>query len=64
MSVDTHLKGKNLAPYRIMRSGDVKLHVAPSLVSFASAIQLDVKRGVRKSIDVDIRHEHGPECRH
>ena len=64
MSVDTHLKGKNLQPYRVVRQEDLKIHVAPNLIGFASKVQLDVKGAVRKRIDVDIHHEHGPACSH
>ena len=64
MSVDTHLKGKNLQPYRVLRQDGVKIHVAPNLIGFASRVQLDVKSGLRKRIDVDIHHEHGPACSH
>ena len=64
MSVDTHLKGKNLAPYRVMRQDGLKIHVAPNIVGFASHIQLGVKGAVRKKIDIDIHHEHGPTCSH
>ncbi len=64
MSVDTHLKGKNLQPYRVVRQDGLKIHVAPSLMSFASHVQLDTRGGLRKKIDVDIHHEHGPSCSH
>ncbi len=64
MSVDTHLKGKNLQPYRVVRQDGLKIHVAPSLVGFASRVQLDIKGGMRRKIEVDIHHEHGPACRH
>lgn len=64
MSVDTHLKGKNLAPYRVVRTDGLKIHVAPNLMGFASRVQLDVKGSVRKKIDIDIAHEHGPSCSH
>lgn len=64
MSVDTHLKGKNLAPYRVVRTDGVKVHVAPSLMGYASRVQLDVRGAVRKKIDIDIHHEHGPNCCH
>ncbi len=64
MSVDTHLKGKNLAPYRVIRQDGVKIHVAPNLMGYASSVQLDVRGGVRKKIEVDIHHEHGPGCQH
>lgn len=64
MSVDTHLKGKNLQPYRVIRQEDVKIHVPPNLIGYASRVQLDVKGAVRKKIDIDIHHEHGPSCSH
>ena len=64
MSVDTHLKGKNLAPYKIMREAGVKIHVAPNLMGYASSVQLDVKGSIRKKIVIDIHHEHGPNCNH
>lgn len=64
MSVDTHLRGKNLQPYHVIRRHGLKIHVAPSLVGFASAVQLDVAGALRRKIAVDIAHEHGPACRH
>ena len=64
MSVDTHLKGKNLSPYRVVREAGVKIHVAPNLMGYASSVQLDVKGSVRKKISIDIHHEHGPSCNH
>ncbi len=64
MSVDTHLKGKNLAPYRVVRTDGLKIHVSPKLVGYASTVQLDVRGTVRKKIDIDIHHEHGPGCNH
>lgn len=64
MSVDTHLKGKNLQPYSVVRQEGVKIHVAPNLIGYASRVQLDVKGTVRKQIDIDIHHEHGPACNH
>ena len=59
-----HLKGKNLAPYRVMHRDGVKIHVAPNLMGYARQVQLDVRGGLRKKIDVDIEHEHGPNCSH
>ena len=59
-----HLKGKNLAPYRVVRHGDLKIHVAPNLMGYANSVQLDVRGAVRKKIDIDIQHEHGPSCNH
>ena len=59
-----HLKGKNLAPYRVVRQGGVKIHVAPNLMGYAQSVQLGVRGSVRKKIDIDIHHEHGPGCNH
>ncbi|MGI9605863.1 MAG: hypothetical protein ACR2P0_06955 [Acidimicrobiales bacterium] len=64
MSVDMHLKGKNLAPYRVVRQDDLKVHVAPNLMGYASSVELGVKGTVRKKIRVEINHEHGPHCNH
>lgn len=64
MSVDTNTKGKNLAPYRTMRRDGVKVLVAPSLVSFADQVHVDVGGRLRKRLQVDIEHVHGPGCRH
>ncbi len=54
MSVDTHLKGKNLAPYRVIRQDDVKVHVAPNLISYAQSVKLDVAGAVRKKLSIAI----------
>jgi len=49
-----HLKGKNLAPYRAVQRDGVKIYVAPNLMGFARSVQLDVRGGLRKRIDVEI----------
>ncbi len=59
-----HLKGKDLAPYRIFRQDDLKIHVAPNLVGYANSVLLDVRGTVRKKIEIDIDHQHGPSCTH
>ena len=64
MSVDTHLKGKNLAPYRVIRTEGVKVHVMPNLMGYAKTVQLGVRGALRKKIAIDIHHEHGPNCNH
>ena len=67
MSVDTYLKRKNLKPYAVLEHQDVKILVAPSLVQWAQAVELNVKQFlVWKSFDVEAiaRHEHGANCRH
>ena len=65
MSVDTHLKGKNIAPYRRVRRGDVTLFLHPELVRFAGAANLYVgRRFIRSRLMVDLEHQHTPACRH
>ena len=65
MSVDTHLKGKNLAPYRRLRRDDVELLLNPKLTTWASKVHVDAGRKlVRQHLLVDLEHQHGPHCRH
>jgi hypothetical protein len=61
VSVDTYLKGKNLAPYKAIEQGDVKILVAPKLTQWAAAVHLDVKKFLMfKSIRVGAEHKHAP----
>lgn len=61
MSVDTHLKGKNLKPYRRVIVDDVKFLVAPSLLSWATGAHVTVKnRGLWKALKVEANHKHKP----
>ena len=61
MSVDTYLKGKNLAPYHTVEHGDVKILVAPKLIQWAAAVSLDVKQFlIFKSFQVGAEHKHAP----
>ena len=59
-----HLKGKNLAPYRVVNRDGLKIHVSPKLMGYAKTVQLEVRSGLRKKIGIDIQHEHGPHCNH
>ena len=61
MSVDTYLKGKNLAPYQTVEHEGVKILVAPSLTRWAESVQLNVKQFlIWKSFDIAVEHRHGP----
>lgn len=60
MSVDTSLKGKNLSPYRTVRRDGVKILIAPNLVGFADAIQLNVKGAIRKRVRAEITRDGDP----
>ena len=61
MSVDTYLKGKNLAPYRTVEQDGVKILVAPKLIQWAAAVQVGVKQfRIFKSFEVGAEHKHAP----
>ena len=61
MSVDTYLKGKNLAPYRTVEQDGVKILVAPKLIQWAATVQVGVKQFlIFKSIEVGAEHKHAP----
>lgn len=65
MSVDTHLQGKNLDPYRKIRHDGVELLLNPRLVQWASAVRIDAgRKALRTKLLVDLDHQHGPHCRH
>ena len=59
-----HLKGKNLAPYRVINQDGLKIHVSPKLIGYANTVQLQAKGALRKKIEIDIEHQHGPGCNH
>ena len=61
MSVDTYLKGKNLAPYRTVEQDGVKILVAPKLIQWAASVQVGVKQFlIFKSFEVGAEHKHAP----
>ena len=65
MSVDTHLRGKNLEPYQRVIHDGVELLLNPRLVQWASTMRVDAgRRAVRSKLLVDLEHQHGPHCQH
>ena len=65
MSVDTYLKRKNLSRYSTLNYGDVQLLIAPSLVTWAERVQLDVKQFlIWKSFEIEAEHSHNVACAH
>lgn len=62
MSVDTYLKGKNLAKYQPLAVGDdVELLVTPVLTQWASRVEVEVNRFLFwKRFDVIADHAHRP----
>jgi len=57
VSVDTHLRGKNLAPYRTVRRDGIKVLLSPNLLSFARTVRLDVRGTLRKKVRAEIRRD-------
>ncbi len=61
MSVDTYLKGKNIAPYRAVTFEGLKILVASSLMQWAESVRLGVSQFlIWKSFEVEVEHRHGP----
>ncbi len=61
MSVDTYLKGKNLAAYQTVEQADVTIHIAPALVQWAREATVDtVSRLGRRRFAVRAEHRHQP----
>ena len=62
MSVDTNVKGKNLAPYRRVNTGsDLKVLVTPKLVGLASLMRVTTKGGLRKRLTVQLSDGSDPD---
>ena len=63
MSVDTNVKGKNLAPYRRVKtgSGDLKVLVTPKLIGLASLMRISASGGLRKKLRVQLSDGSDPD---
>ena len=57
MSVDTNVKGKNLAPYRKLRHDDFQILITPTLVGMAESMRVVTKGKLGKSLRVEFRAE-------
>ena len=63
MSVDTNVKGKNLAPYRRVTTGsDLKVLVTPKLVGMADAMRITTKGSLRKRLTVELSGGADESC--
>lgn len=61
MSVDTYLKGKNLAKYQAAEVEGIELLVTPVLSQWASRVEVEVSRFLFwKRFDVLADHRHRP----
>ncbi len=60
MSVDTNLKGKNLAPYRRAATGtDLEVLVAPKLFGLAPQLHIAVKGTLIRRLVAELSGSHG-----
>ena len=55
MSVDTNVKGKNLAPYRRLRADGIQILITPSLVGLAESMRVVAKGPFRTSLKVEFQ---------
>jgi hypothetical protein len=62
VSVDTNVKGKNLAPYRKLRAEGVQIHITPSLVGLAESMRVVAKGPLGKSLKVEFQPISGQAC--
>lgn len=53
MSVDTNVKGKNLAPYRKLRHERFQILITPRLVGMADSMRVVTKGRLSKSLKVE-----------
>ncbi len=55
MSVDTNVKGKNLAPYRKLRHDQFKILITPQLIGMAESMRIVAKGGMGKKLKVEFQ---------
>jgi hypothetical protein len=60
VSVDTNVKGKNLAPYRRLRHERLQILVSPTLVGMAESMRIVTKGRLSKSLAVEFRAAGAP----
>ena len=55
MSVDTNVKGKNLAPYRKLRHDGMRILITPALVGLAESMRVVTKGHFGRSLKVEFQ---------
>ena len=55
MSVDTNVKGKNVAPYRKLRHERFQILISPPLIGMAESMRAATKGRLTKSLAVEFR---------
>jgi hypothetical protein len=59
VSVDTNVKGKNLAPYRKLRHERFQILVTPQLIGMAESMRIVAKGGLSKKLRVEFQAAPG-----
>jgi hypothetical protein len=59
VSVDTNVKGKNLAPYRKLRHERFQILISPTLVGLAESMRVVTKGRLAKSLAVEFQAAAG-----
>ncbi|BAN02159.1 hypothetical protein [Ilumatobacter coccineus] len=61
MSVDTNVKGKNLAPYRKLRHEKFQILITPQLIGMAESMRVVTKGGLSKKLKVEFQAVPGTD---
>jgi len=55
VSVDTNVKGKNLAPYRKLRHDQFRILITPQLIGMAESMRIVATGGLAKKLRVEFQ---------
>jgi len=61
VSVDTNVKGKNLAPYRKLRHDRFQILISPRLIGMADSMRVVTKGRLSKSLKVEFQAASGAD---
>jgi hypothetical protein len=61
VSVDTNVKGKNLAPYRKLRHDQFKILITPQLIGMAESMRVVAKGSISKKLTVEFQAAPGTD---
>ena len=59
MSVDTNVKGKNLAPYRKLRHARFQILITPQLIGMAESMKIVATGSLSKKLRVEFQSAPG-----
>jgi hypothetical protein len=61
VSVDTNVKGKNLAPYRKLRHERFQILISPTILGMAESMRVVTKGRLTKSLGVEFHAAAGAD---